>query len=111
MSTCVARSSSPRLATVLLVLAVALCISNAASGKRYIISNAALNSDRPPGHDNGGRGVPALAAAVTAGGNPGLLRHHQEQASARVDVGVKAPVSIGVGTMSSINEVRHQLHA
>jgi hypothetical protein len=110
MSTSVARSSSPRLATVLLVLAVALCISNAASGKRYI-SNAALNSDRPPGHDNGGRGVPALAAAVTAGGNPGLLRHHQEQASARVDVGVKAPVSIGVGTMSSINEVRHQLHA
>jgi hypothetical protein len=108
MSTSVARSSTPRLATVLLVLAVTLCIVGTASGKRYI-SNAALNPGPLPGHGHGG--VPAPAAAVTAGGNHDLPRHHQEQASARVDVGVKAPVSVGIGTMSSVNEVRHQLHA
>jgi hypothetical protein len=103
MSTSVAHSSSPRLATVLLVLAVVLCIVGAASGKRYI-SNAALNPGPLPGHGHGG--VPALAAAVTAGGIHEPLRHHQE-ASARVDLGVEAPVSVGIGTMSSVNEVRH----
>jgi hypothetical protein len=106
MSTSVVRSSfsSLRLATVLLL---ALCVVGDAGRKRYI-SFAALNPGPLPGHDHAG--VPAPAAGVTATGNHDVLRHHQEQASALVDVGVQAPVTVGVGSVSSVSEVRHQLH-
>ena len=108
MSTSAIRSSYPHLAVVLLALAIALCVVGAARGSGRYISKDALRADLPLTFHQGHGGVPAPAAAVTTGGNH-LLRHRQEQASARVDVGVQAPVAVGVGTMSS--EVRHQLHA